>query len=60
MIGEEFRAYVGGIIKKTVVQNGEEKEIDTVDGKKFANIFKYLRVLGRSSPDDKYLLVTGI
>lgn len=33
---------------------------DAVDMKKFRPIYDNLRVLGRSSPDDKYLLVTGI
>jgi Ca2+ transporting ATPase len=63
MIGEEFRVLAGGIIQiATGEQDKEGNPImkDAVNMKKFKPIYDNLRVLGRSSPDDKYLLVTGI
>jgi Ca2+ transporting ATPase len=58
MTGENFRAVVGGL-KKITDEDG--KEIDLVgDMKKFKMVNKHLRVLARSSPEDKFLLVTGI
>jgi Ca2+ transporting ATPase len=58
MKGKDFREAVGGL-KTTRDDNG--KEIDVVANmKKFKEIQEHLRVLARSSPEDKYLLVTGI
>lgn len=58
MTGKNFREAVGGLVTKT---DEEGKEVDSVkDMSAFREIKKELRVLARSSPEDKYLLVTGI
>lgn len=39
----------------------KRKKIDSVgDQGKFNKVIEHLRVLARSSPEDKYLLVTGL
>lgn len=60
MNGKEFREECGGI--KTLKGTGKNgADVDTVTNmKKFREIKEHLRVLARSSPEDKYLLVTGI
>jgi len=76
MTGKDFREATGGIIKvpdpegkETEVPdpNDKNKKIKKpvmIDVVKNMNMFKkiqqHLRVLARSSPEDKYLLVTGI
>ena len=56
MTGKDFREAVGGLKK-----DAEGKTIDVVSNmKKFREIKEHLKVLARSSPEDKYLLVTGI
>lgn len=60
MTGKNFREAVGGLTKKPDPED-PKKEIDCVANmKKFKEIKKELRVLARSSPEDKLLLVTGI
>jgi len=57
MTGKDFREAVGGLKK---IEIGD-KTIDKVGNmSKFREIKKHLRVLARSSPEDKYILVTGI
>lgn len=57
MTGKNFRETVGTIQTKMV----DGKEVDYVPNmKKFREVKEHLRVLARSSPEDKYLLVTGI
>ena len=57
MEGRQFREEVGGLY--TVKENGKDvQKIRNV--RKFREIIRWLRVLARSSPDDKYLLVTGL
>jgi len=58
MTGKNFREAVGGLIKGTD-KNGEEIKL-VANMKKFKEIKTHLRVLARSSPEDKLLLVTGI
>ena len=66
MEGPEFYERMGGLICKTCSKmapcNCEPK--DVVEGvkniKAFEKIWKELRVLARSRPEDKYLLVTGL
>lgn len=61
MIGEKFRDVVGGM--KTVEEEvkGKMKKIDKVGNQhKFDEVKKHLRVLGRCSPLDKKILVTGM
>lgn len=56
MTGKDFREAVGGLKK-----DADGNSIDQVSNmKKFREIKEHLRVLARSSPEDKYLLVTGI
>jgi P-type Ca2+ transporter type 2B len=55
MTGKQFREAVGGLKKNEV--DGSETPGNV---KQFKKIQKQLRVLARSSPEDKYLLVTGI
>ena len=57
MSGPDFRNAVGGLTKRKV----NDIEVDCVtDQETFDKITKELRVLARSSPEDKYLLVTGL
>jgi Ca2+ transporting ATPase len=57
MTGKDFREAVGGL--KQVSVGGEQVD-QVANMKKFREIKEHLRVLARSSPEDKYLLVTGI
>lgn len=58
MNGEDFRREIGGIVK---VQGKDGKEKWTVgDKKKFKNIAGNLKVLARSTPEDKFSLVVGL
>ena len=57
MEGKEFRQFVGGLVNE-----GTEKEPDETVGNmdNFMLVRDQLRVLARSSPDDKYLITTGL
>lgn len=58
MTGKDFREAVGGL---KVTKGEDGKDIESVrDMEKFREIKKELKVLARSSPEDKFLLVTGI
>lgn len=58
MTGKQFRETVEGLIQ---VKDEDGKEVDAVKNmKKFREVKQHLKVLARSSPEDKYLLVTGI
>ena len=60
MTGKDFREAVGGL-KQVPHKKEEGKMVDAVGNmKKFREIKQHLRVLARSSPEDKYILVTGI
>jgi len=60
MEGKQFREYVGGLEVIPDPQN-PQKEIKRVrDMVRFKEVADELRVLARSTPDDKYLLVTGL
>jgi len=60
MEGETFRNTVG-VLRKIKDPNDPEKEIDAVGNQGvFNRVIKHLRVLARSSPEDKLLLVTGL
>ena len=57
MNGKDFREAIGGLSSKIV----DGKTIDCVKNQDvFDKITAELRVLARSSPEDKYLLVTGL
>lgn len=58
MTGKDFRTEVGGLKK---MFDAEGKEIEVVSNMaKFKEIKTHLRVLARSSPLDKLILVTGM
>ncbi len=58
MTGKQFREIVGGI---TSIQEEDGKRTDHAGNKRaFREVAKKLKVLARSSPEDKYLLVTGL
>jgi len=58
MTGADFRAHVGEIKRIT---NDKGEEIDSVGNlAKFREVKEHLRVLARSSPQDKFLLSTGL
>ena len=54
MEGKDFREFVGGLINE-----GEEDE-GVGDIENFKKVAEELCVLARSSPDDKYLIATGL
>lgn len=59
MTGKAFREAVGHLVTKTDPVTGEKT--DEVGNKRaFREISKKLKVLARSAPEDKYLLVTGL
>lgn len=75
MEGKQFRKLVGGIVQVPVEKDDEQFQENDEDGvanagpkmkdvvgdlDKFKEITDELRVLARSSPDDKYLLATGL
>ncbi len=57
MTGAEFRKHFGGLKEENV--NGEKREV-IANLNAFTEIIKELRVLARSTPMDKYILVTGL
>ena len=59
MEGKEFREFVGGIVKEG--GEGDEEADETVGNmENFKLVRDQLCVLARSSPDDKYLITTGL
>ena len=59
MTGKNFREMVGGLT--TIYDSLTNTKTDSVGNKRaFRDIAKKLKVLARSSPEDKYLLVTGL
>ena len=59
MTGKNFREMVGGLT--TIYDSLTNTRMDSVGNKRaFRDIAKKLKVLARSSPEDKYLLVTGL
>ena len=58
MTGKQFREAVEGL-KKVTEKDGKTRDV-VGNMRKFREIKKHLRVLARSSPEDKYILVTGI
>ena len=57
MTGADFRKHFGGLKEENV--NGEIREV-IANVNAFTEIVKELRVLARSTPMDKYILVTGL
>ena len=60
MTGEQFRTAVGGLVEIADPKDKDKKIQQVANKKAFWAIQKDLRVLARSSPEDKYLLVTGL
>ncbi len=60
MIGQDFRAEVGGL-KKIEDPSGNGRLKEEIGNKAgFRHIAPKLKVLARSTPDDKYILATGL
>lgn len=60
MEGKEFREICGGL-KKITDDNDRGKLREEIGNKKtFRDVAKRLKVLARSTPEDKYMLVTGL
>ena len=59
MTGKDFRDYVGHVVEKKN-DDGEVISRTISNIKHFKDVKKELRVLARSSPEDKYVLVTGM
>ena len=58
MEGKEFREYCNGL-KQVTDENGKVK--DSIGNKsRFREVQSQLKVLARSTPEDKYMLVTGL
>ncbi|CAK83509.1 unnamed protein product (macronuclear) [Paramecium tetraurelia] len=56
--GKKFRDLVGGLVS---AKNEEGKEIKVVKNMQiFSKISREMKVMARASPEDKYLLVTGL
>jgi Ca2+ transporting ATPase len=60
MLGVDFAKEVGGLTKEIDPDDPEKSKDKVVNPDKFAEISKDLRVLARSQPEHKYLLVTGL
>jgi Ca2+ transporting ATPase len=60
MKGEDFRTIVGGIVEVADPDNKGKMIKKVKNAKAFKDIAAQLKVLARSSPEDKYLLVTGL
>ena len=58
MLGEDFNRQIGGV-RKVVGKDGNEKWV-VGDKKKFKLIADNLKVLARSTPEDKFALVVGL
>jgi magnesium-transporting ATPase (P-type) len=58
MTGEEFASKVGGV-KRVIGKDGKEKW-QVGDKKAFKNIADNLKVLARSTPQEKFALVVGL
>jgi Ca2+ transporting ATPase len=54
MEGKDFRNEVGGLVN----EGTEDEAVGNEEA--FKQVDKYLKVLARSSPDDKYLMATGL
>jgi len=65
MTGPDFHDFVGGLVhkdtKEQVIVLGKEPEKEEIgDIKKMEHIRKNLKVLARSRPNDKYIMVAGL
>lgn len=60
MLGIDFAKYVGGLVKEPDPDDPEKTKERVKDQEMFKAISNDLRVLARSQPEHKYLLVTGL
>ena len=61
MTGKEFREYIGGFKELEDPTNPDGRKREEISNKKaFRDIASKLKVLARSTPEDKYMLVTGL
>eukprot|EP00826_Nyctotherus_ovalis_P034308 TRINITY_DN2836_c0_g2_i1.p1 TRINITY_DN2836_c0_g2~~TRINITY_DN2836_c0_g2_i1.p1 ORF type:complete len:585 (-),score=151.32 TRINITY_DN2836_c0_g2_i1:299-2053(-) len=60
MLGQDFHREVGGIVKVPDPYSPDKTRDRVGNPEKFAQIARELRVLARSQPEHKYLLVTGL
>lgn len=58
MEGKQFRELCGGL--KSIGEEGGKLKEEIGNKKNFREIAKKLKVLARSTPEDKYMLVTGL
>lgn len=59
MEGKQFRELCGGLVKLQDTEGG--RLVEEIGNKAFFRIIKdKLKVLARSTPEDKYMLVTGL
>mmetsp|Transcript_7833 Transcript_7833/g.7308 ORF Transcript_7833/g.7308 Transcript_7833/m.7308 type:complete len:524 (-) Transcript_7833:50-1621(-) len=58
MLGEEFRELIGGVSKYVDAQGTEKYEIG--NKKNFKEVAQRLKVLARSTPEDKFSLIVGL
>jgi len=60
MLGQDFHKAVGGIVKVPDPNDPTRMKDKVGNPEKFKQIVRELRVLARSQPEHKYLLVTGL
>jgi Ca2+ transporting ATPase len=58
MEGKEFRELIGGV-RRTIDKDGLEK-YEVGDKKRFRDVANSLKVLARSTPEDKFALIIGL
>lgn len=58
MTGKKFRELVGGV-KKVIDKDGVEK-LEIINKQNFKQIAQRLKVLARSTPEDKYTFIVGL
>ena len=60
MEGKEFRELCGGLVKLNDLNDGSKLREEIGNKQMFRQIESKLQVLARSTPEDKYMLVTGL
>lgn len=61
MEGKQFREYIGGFKVLDDPSNPDGRKREEISNKKaFRDVSSKLKVLARSTPEDKYMLVTGL
>jgi len=65
MEGPEFNKYVGGLVHKhtkaEIIIMGKEKDVEVIGNiENMKKVRTNLKVLARSRPNDKYVMVAGL